>query len=50
MTTTPTGHPVLAAMHTVTGAPALVIILVLLALLVFGVISLIRFIARRARN
>jgi len=41
-------HPQLVA--TVTGAPALIIILAILALLVIGAIAIVRFIARRARH
>lgn len=40
----------LAAETTVTGVPALLIIVVVLALLVIGIVATIRFISRKARN
>lgn len=40
----------IAAETTVTGAPALLIILVILAFIIIGVIATIRFVARKARN
>lgn len=40
--------PLAASAH-VTGAPALLIILVILALIVLGIITVVRAVARRAR-
>ncbi len=37
------------AMHTVTGAPALIIILIVLALIIAGIVAVIRLVARKAR-
>lgn len=42
-----TTHPEAA---TITGAPALIIILVILALIVIGIIAVVRFIARKGRD
>lgn len=39
-----------AAETTVTGVPALLIILAILALIIIGVIATIRFVARKTRN
>jgi uncharacterized membrane protein len=40
----------LAAGGTVTGAPAAIIILVILALLIIGVVSVIKYLGRKAKN
>jgi hypothetical protein len=42
--------PALAAEYRITGLPALLIMLVLLAIFIVGVVAIVRFVGRRARG